>query len=121
MTKVKELEQKYGLKPDSYSDRDRLVLSEKGTENQRLSEKWKDHISQRWYGFDLPPGLPESWYKSIDEMLDYCKTIDPFFAIFQIKLKFGGIRMYVHGHWDIDLNTQIRYLETLLYDSSFIY
>lgn len=63
---------------------------------EKLSEKWQDYVEFGWYGFDLPI-IPEIWIDCIDSLLKYCQSKCPNFRILQIKLKFGGIRMYLSG------------------------
>ena len=75
-------------------DRESLQKEIEGLEN-KLQEKWKNDIGDRWYGFSI--GLaPKEWFYVIDEFLDYLKETVAELEIHQIKMKFGGIRFYVN-------------------------
>jgi hypothetical protein len=61
---------------------------------RRLRDKWKPHIAEGHYGFNIGV-CPAEWFSVIDEFLAYRSGIDPDFNIQQIKMKFGGIRVHV--------------------------
>ena len=93
-----------------------------------IAEKWRPHFSRGWYGFDMG-WAPDSWFKIIDEFLDRLKEVDPEFKIHQIKIKFGGIRIYLSFSEKITedmsvisyVNQQIAILEHELFHESLIY
>ena len=91
-----------------------------------LMEKWAGHIGAGWYGFAIGRPCPDSWFKIIDEFLDYLLTLDPDFQIHQIKMKYGGICFYVqYSIADPELSEfvemQIEKLEDTLYDKKLVY
>ena len=91
----------------------------------KLLDKWKEHIPPRWYGFSLAP-CPESWFYIVDEFLDYLVTLDPNLEVQQVKLKFGGIRMYLNLKIEDEetlefARLQIDKLEWTLFDTKLIY
>lgn len=93
-------------------------------ENQ-LFEKWKDFIPKGWYGFSIGK-VPDKWYHLIDDFLEYMDSILASFEIHQIKLKWGGIRFYVHFDAGDDetnefLRLQIEKLESVLFSEALIF
>ena len=93
-----------------------------------IAEKWRPHFGRGWYGFDMG-WAPDNWYKIIDEFLDGLKEVDPEFKIHQIKIKFGGIRIYLGFSEKLNedlstisyVNQQIAILEHELFHESLIY
>lgn len=90
-----------------------------------ILEKWKDHIPQGWYGFDMG-GCHSSWFYIVDDFLDYLLTIDPKLEIHQVKLKWGGLRFYVEikGRTEEEqefVDLQAKELEEVLFDEKLIY
>lgn len=93
-----------------------------------ISEKWRPYFGRGWYGFDMG-WAPDNWYKIIDKFLDQLKEVDPKFQIHQIKIKFGGIRIYLGFSEEINknmsaisyVNQQISILEHELFHESLIY
>ena len=57
----------------------------------------------------------------LDEILELCTENDTDFEIHQIKLKFGGIRFYVHSDIIEDINDVEMCIEDNLYDPALIY
>jgi hypothetical protein len=102
-------------KYDTFDLSDRCVMED----SKKLLDKWGDYIPKGWYGFSIE-GIPRSWYKIIDEFLEYIKdSSDSKFEIHQIKLKFGGIRFYVKC--DSKFDKEIEFLEKMLYDKKLIW
>lgn len=84
-----------------------------------LFERWLPYIQEGYYGFDMG-GCPISWYFAIEEAL--CVILDkcPQMRILQIKLKFGGLRMYIEAD-DWEIQEAIDELEKVCYDDSLVY
>ena len=59
-----------------------------------LVNKWSHKIAHNWYGFDIA-GVPDDWVIQIDEFLTWLEEVYPQFQIRQIKVKFGGLRIYL--------------------------
>lgn len=92
---------------------------------KKLFEKWEEYIPQGWYGFAIGQ-VPDKWYHLIDDFLEYLDSILPSFEIHQIKLKWGGIRFYVHfDSGDEETNEfiglQIEKLESVLCSKALIW
>jgi hypothetical protein len=90
---------------------------------ETLFKKWEKRIGKGWYGFD---SIPDSWAEQIDELLNEIKLICPNFEIHQIKLKFGGIRIYLELNSEDKkivnyVNEKIDNLENILFDEKLIY
>lgn len=62
--------------------------------NKELIDKWSHKIEIGWYGFAIE-GISDEWTNQIDEFLEYLNIQCPEFTIRQIKIKFGGLRIYV--------------------------
>jgi hypothetical protein len=124
---AKSLILQYNLKENSYyaespytnrNDADDLVARER---TKQLQEKWKSHIPPRWYGFKgVGTPVPLYWFSVIDEFLDYVKSVCPDFEIHQIKLKFGGIRIYLDKITP-EIAQDIKLLHNVLHDEYLIY
>lgn len=65
------------------------------TRARQLKDKWAARIEPNWYGFEIN-NVPPNWLDAIDEALDYVQSVRADFTIKQVKLKFGGIRMYLN-------------------------
>lgn len=99
-------------------------------ENQLLI-KYKKYIPNGWYGFSLGSPCPHNWYKIIDEFLEYLIDLQnqnkiQNFEIHQIKIKFGGIRFYIHctcedKEFNEFIELQVNKLENHLFDEKLIY
>ena len=103
-------------------------LTENRGSQDPIPEKWREHVGKGWYGFDMG-WAPDNWFKIIDEFLDQIKQVDPDFQIHQIKIKFGGIRIYLGFSGKITedksiysyVNQQVSILEHELFHESLIY
>lgn len=114
-----ELIKKYNLSANGYSELLVLTSEEYAEWITYLFGKWESRIAEYFYGFDLAC-LPEVWFKTIDEALDLIAEDSPDFKICQIKIKFGGIRLYLINVSD-KVFDGIEELENALYDDSFVY
>lgn len=115
----KSLEEKYSLKPNTYSN-DTIISVEDYTKwISSLIERWGNRFIHGYYNLGLCP-LPLRWHCSIWEALEVLEKDSPQFKIAQIKIKFGGLRLYLE---DIssDALISVDILETLLYDDCFCY
>jgi hypothetical protein len=108
------------LNVDLEKDRSEEHANECAPLHDALFTKWGDKIPKGWYGFDLPLYLPKTWFLVIDDVLDELNQKYPDFEINQIKLKFGGIRMYL-DKIPREVEADISKIEKLLYDKVFIY
>jgi hypothetical protein len=83
---IKNLKKRYPLidygKPSSHSPTISLFM------------RWAYRVDKGWYGFDLE-GTPYIWGSIIHDFLSYVESKCPDFKIHQIKLKWGGLRMYL--------------------------
>lgn len=62
--------------------------------SKELVKKWSYKIIDGWYGFDVE-GISDDWSNDIDVFLTWLDIVRPQFGIRQIKVKFGGLRVYV--------------------------
>lgn len=90
-----------------------------------LFQKWAYRIPKNWYGFALGD-VPFVWAQIIDDFLIEVEKEFPNFKIYQIKLKFGGLRFYIDLNTDNDarsesVNQEIAKLEDLLFSEDLIY
>ena len=90
-----------------------------------LFQKWAYKVPKGWYGFDLD-GAPFIWGQIIDDFLEYVQKYCPDFEIQQIKVKFGGLRMYLNFPTNYAraanmLNCEISDLENWLSDERLVY
>lgn len=110
---------------EKYDPKDLVVDKELGTS---ITSKWTDHVSEGWYGIAIGE-CPISWYNVINEFLEQIDKVDHKFEIHQIKLKFGGIRIYLSFSDEINqnygitahINQQISILEHELFHESLIF
>lgn len=86
-----------------------------------LLKNYSKYIPDGWYGFSIGTPIIPEWLDIIDEVLEVCINNDPNFEIHQIKLKFGGIRFYVHSEIIDDINDVGFLIEKLLFDKALIY
>lgn len=137
-TKVFELIKNYGLQPNSYYEygdnpyqlRQKEVQSiidnwpEKGyppadeflpIKYKALKLKWESYIGEGYYGFSIDPPCPEIWYDVVDDFLSYVREECPKFRISQIKIKYGGLKIYLVGI-DDNIKLEIEELEKVLFD-----
>ena len=115
---------KYNLKKDSYYTESPYVkfhnLADKRTDE--LQFKWENHIPDGWYGFlGLGNPTPLVFLDAIDEFLDYLKTQDENFKIYQIKIKLGGLRMHLGSDKIENLNEMINKLCDVMSDKFLVY
>lgn len=82
-----------------------------------LVDKWQHKVAVGWYGFDID-NVPTIWYTVIDKFLEWVYRAYPDFEIHQIKLKFGGLRLYLGG---VDCHDIISKLEEVLYSQELMY
>jgi hypothetical protein len=120
MNKALELIEKYGLKPNSYytespyKNRDPNEIDW----DKFLNVKWCDYIADGYYGFSLNP-IPNNCASAIDEFLIWIKENDRDFKILQVKIKYGGARIYIQTK--LDIQDQIHLLENAIFDEQLIY
>jgi len=73
---------------------------------QQLKDKWAARVEPGWSGFDLD-NVPPNWIDAIDEALDYVNSVNDGFTIKQVKLKFGGIRIYLNFYTGDEAGKQL--------------
>lgn len=83
--------------------------------------KYGEYIPRGWYGFSIGTPIIPEWLSILDEILELCTELDQDFEIHQIKLKFGGIRFYVHSEIIEDIFDVELYIENRLFDRALIY
>ena len=59
-----------------------------------LFQKWAYRVGRGWYGFDLGH-VPPVWLDMINDFLCWLELECPDFEIHQVKIKAGGLRLYV--------------------------
>lgn len=84
-------------------------------------KKYRKHIPQGWYGFSMGAPIIPQWLDIVDEVLELCIKNDPEFEIHQIKIKFGGVRFYVHSGVIEDIFEIESVIENKLFDKALIY
>lgn len=89
--------------------------------DSQLYLKYQKNISSGWYGFDVGTPIIPEWMEIIDSILELCIKVDPNFKIHQIKLKYGGIRFYVHTEIIEDVCDVECLIESKLYNDALIY
>jgi hypothetical protein len=135
MNKAQELIETFKLSPNSYypedvnpydfrtgksTDMDN-TLEEQERLYKEAKEKWKDFIYPKCYGWGgLGNPTPSIWYTVLDQFLEYVKEIDPDFKILQIKIKFGGLRLYLDSKNE-QIQEMCRELEEVMTDKKLIY
>lgn len=129
MNKAEELIIRYNLQPDSYypdnfnpykdyTEKDKLLDKESLS---NLKSKYQRYVPPRWYGFNgLGYPTPLIWYDVLDEFLAYVEEKCPEFEIYQIKIKFGGIRIYI-GNISDEIQQEIYQLTSAMVDAKLIY
>ena len=60
-----------------------------------LFQNWAYRVEKGWYGFALGEFVPYVWTNILDEFFNYVEIKCPDFKIHQVKIKFGGIRIYL--------------------------
>lgn len=111
---AEKLIKKYKLARDTY-----VVHNSSSEQYNKLFAKWKYKIEARWYGLELR-ACPNVWYNVVDELLEYLSKKSPEFKILQIKLKFGGIRIYLSGVSNA-IQDELDKLEDVMFDEKLIY
>ncbi len=125
MNKAEELIKKYNLVPNTYlkeSPYNKLSPFVEGitrSQDEWLLEKWDKYIPTGWYGFSLDP-FPDICADAIDEFLEYVEKECRNFEILQIKLKFGGLRMYM-GNINENIQKQCDLLMSVMKDERLFY
>jgi hypothetical protein len=119
MNKAQQIIQKFDLHPNGYEFPTTTIGDHDYVE--KLHQKHHTHIGEGWSGFaDLPNGIPLIWIEAIDQFLQYVKDDYPDFQIQQIKLKYGGVRMYIDGVPDY-IQDEVQELVATLHDDQLIY
>ena len=83
-----------------------------------LFYKWAYRVGKGWYGFNLGH-IPPVWTKMLDEFLCWLEIQCPDFEIHQIKMKLGGVRIYLGTNTDFvirddKIRSEISQLQNLL-------
>jgi hypothetical protein len=130
MNKAEELIEKYNLKPDSYyhGNFNPYLVEYKNSikhlcnsKTDELQNKFKHRIPKGWYGFKgLGCPTPLEWFKVLNQFLEYVEEQCPDFEIYQIKVKFGGIRIYL-GNISEEIQQDISKLTGVMIDAKLVY
>jgi hypothetical protein len=80
--------------------------------------KWAYRVGKGWYGFNLGH-IPPVWTNMLDEFLCWLEIQCPDFEIHQIKMKLGGVRIYLGTKTDFvirdeKIRSKISQLQNLL-------
>jgi len=80
--------------------------------------KWAYRVGKGWYGFNLGH-IPPIWTQMLDEFLCWLEVQRPDFEIHQIKIKLGGVRIYLGTKTDFvipdeSIRSEISKLQKLL-------
>ena len=83
-----------------------------------LFYKWAYRVGKGWYGFALG-NVPRVWTDVLDEFLCWLEIQCPDFEIHQIKMKLGGVRIYLGTKTDFvirdeKISSEIFQLQKLL-------
>ncbi len=83
-----------------------------------LFQKWAYRVGKGWYGFDLGD-VPRAWTDILDDFLSWLESQCPDFEIHQVKMKGGGIRIYLGTKTDLiipdeKIRAEISKLQNLL-------
>lgn len=110
---------KHSLANNSYANSEIISIEEYGEWLAKFCNKWQHRFVKGYWNIDL--GLhPKSWYAAIEDVLELVAELCPEFGICQIRIKFGGIRIYLS-----DISEDVFYsldkLEDVLYDDDFVY
>ena len=128
---VKKILDKYNLKlelPEGYrnvyeldeDEREKLGLYPEKRDAYFL-DKYRKYIPIGWYGFAIGSPTPTPWMEALDEILKLLVKKDPEFKIYQIKMKFGGIRFYTGSDVIDDLGDIESLIENKMYSSKLVY
>ena len=111
--------EKYKLESNSY-EHDTLVQgNEYEAWLQSFLDKWGGRFIKGYWNLDVGY-LPMRWCGALDEALDMIAEESPEFGIVQIKIKFGGIRIYLSDISD-SISDGVEHLERVLYDDRFVF
>jgi hypothetical protein len=131
--KVQEIFNQYDLKPIEISKDYKNVNDfirknpefgkdfKSSIEDSDLNTKYRKYIPKGWYGFAIGTPVIPAWMEIIDKIVEICTTADPKFEIHQIKMKFGGIRFYVHSNIIDDIHEIECLIANKLFDGALIY
>ena len=86
-----------------------------------LINKYKNRIPMGWYGFAIGEPTPKNWFVVIDKILELLIKNDPSFEIYQIKMKYGGIRFYVGTSVIEDIDEIEDLIDEKLFNEKLIY
>jgi hypothetical protein len=83
-----------------------------------LFYKWAYRVGKGWYGFNLG-NVPRVWTDVLDEFLCWLETQCQDFEIHQVKMKLGGLRIYLGTKTDLvirdeEIRSEICQLQNLL-------
>ena len=127
MTIVEHLIQKYNLQADSYYTESpykawgqNAVSCPIDNLETKMSKYFEPRVVEGYYGISIGNPVPISWLNVINDFLHYLETSSPDFKIYQIKIKYGGIRMYLTDLKEED-EKLVDELSRLLYDKHLIY
>ena len=86
----------------------------------KLLANWTPRVAPGWYGISIGNPCPISWFRVLDEFFIEVEKYNPEFQICQVKLKLGGLRIYLDK---INKETQeaIYLLEGEMFDNNLIY
>ena len=88
---------------------------------RNIINKWEDHFQEGCHvGWSLPSYVPFIWWNIIDLYLESVKDRCPEFKILQIKLKFGGLRLYLKNI-PVEFQQEVGKLEQKLFYENLIY
>ena len=133
LDKIQEIFNQYDLKPIELpkNSKDVYIFLKKYPEFSKdfkstiddsdLNTKYRKYIPNGWYGFDIGTPIVPIWVEIVDKVIEECVAVDPNFEIHQVKLKFGGIRFYVHSDVIEDLFEAELFVEKKLFDRALIY
>lgn len=119
LEKTKKLIQELDLRPNSYYSEGNVEFP-RLSERDKIAEKWKSYVVEGYYGFEVE-SFCWSWIKAIDLFLEEVRRLDEEFFIYQIKVKFGGARIYIGSCKIENLQDSIDLMEGVLFDEKFIY
>lgn len=120
--KLQKLIAKFKLKPNSYYQSDPYTgnFPKISPPELQFLENWQCRTKKGWYGISIGQPAPDSWFLFLNEFLKLVEKDSPKFEILQIKMKFGGIRIYLDNVSE-NVNNSITEVEKLLCDKFLIY
>lgn len=84
-----------------------------------LQNKYENRVPQGWYGLDCSC-WPINWLNALEEFLAELEKDSPDFEVHQIKLKWGGARIYL-DNLSAEAWKAVDELENVMYDENLIY